>query len=119
MTEIEKEFNIEDVLGAMINRIVSPQGTERGTKSIYNLLEFMTGEDIFPHEFSVAFGKCRPYLFKQFPQLKTPEMDLEVAELDKMREAAKTEEERKLYTIEWLARQVAKHGETFAVRSIP
>ena len=72
-----KKFHLGDVLSTTTERLVSP----RHISGVYDILNFMTGDDLFTHQLPRASEECKPYLLEQFPQLDTPEMDFAVAEL--------------------------------------
>lgn len=110
-----KKFHLGEVLSVTTHHMVSP----RGLDGVYDILRFMTGEDIAQHQVPRAMLECQPYLLKQFPQLATPEMDLAVAELKEMIKTRNKEIDAKELVLGWLAKQVAKYGEMFAVKSIP
>ena len=61
-----KQFHLGDVLSITTGKLVSP----RLTHGIYDSLNYMTGENLFTHQLPRACKISRPYLLKQFPQLK-------------------------------------------------
>lgn len=65
-----KKFHLGDVLTITASCLVSPRGME----GAYDILNFMTGDNLFTHQLPRAAEECRPYLLEQFPQLNTPEM---------------------------------------------
>ena len=79
-------------------------------ESVYDVLNFMTGDTLFTHQLPRARGECKPYLLKQFPQLATPEMESEVAELVEMLKTTSDEDENDKLVAEWLAKQVTRYG---------
>jgi len=108
-----KDFHIGYVLTVIHNSLLHPDGLG----GLYEILDFMSGDEISTHQIPRTLRECRPYLIRQFPQLATPEMDIAIEEL---REMLTFEEEdvEKLMT-GWLAKQVAKHGQMLSVRPIP
>ena len=113
-----KQFHLGDVLSIITGRIVSP----RHIDGVSDILNFMTGENLFTYQIPKAVDKCRFYLIKQFPQLNTTKMDFAVAELDQMLKTVSEDEnlaKKKLIIAGWLAEQDAKYGEMFTVKSIP
>jgi len=93
-----KEFHLGDVLSITTGRLVSL----RHMDGVYDILNFMTGDNLFTHQLPRASDECKPYLLAQFPQL---------AEVD-------TSGVGKNH-VQWLAEQVAKYGEEFEVKPIP
>ena len=110
-----KQFHLGDVLSITTERLVSP----RHISGVYDILNFMTGDNLFTHQLPRASDECKPFLLEQFPQLATPEMDFAVAELCEMLETKSGKAEVEKLVAGWLAKQVAKYGEMFAVKPIP
>lgn len=110
-----KKFHLGDVLSITTGRLVSP----RHTDGVYDILNFMTGDNLFTHQLPRASDECKPYLIEQFPQLDTPEMDFAVAELGKMLKTKSGKADAEKLVAGWLAKQVAKYGEEFEVKPIP
>jgi len=63
---MEKQFHISGVLSVTTGHLVSP----RHMDGIYDILNFMTGDNLFTHQLPRASDECKPYLLKQHPQLK-------------------------------------------------
>ena len=110
-----KKFHLGDVLSITTGRLVSP----RHIDGVYDILNFMTGDNLFTHQLPRASEECKPYLIEQFPQLATPEMDFAVAELGEMLKSKSGKTEAEKLVAGWLAKQVAKYGEEFEVKPIP
>jgi hypothetical protein len=94
-----KKFHLGDVLSVTTGRLVSP----RHMDGVYDILNFMTGDNLFTHQLPRASDECKPHLLAQFPQL---------AEVDASGVNTKNHKQ-------WLAEQVAKYGEEFEVKPIP
>ena len=110
-----KEFHLGDVLSITTGHLVSP----RHIDGVYDILNFMTGDNLFTHQPPRASNECKPYLVEQFPQLTTAEMDSAIAELDDALKSKSGKAEVKKVVADWLSKQVAKYGEMFAVKPIP
>jgi hypothetical protein len=110
-----KQFHLGDVLSVTTERLVSP----RHVDGVYDILNFMTGDNLFTHQLPRANDECKPFLLEQFPQLATPEMDFAVAELGEMLKTKSGKAETEKLVAGWLAKQVAKYGEMFTVKPIP
>lgn len=111
----EKEFHLGDVLSIITSRLVSP----RHMAGVSAILSFMVGGSVFDASLPDVRDMCTPHLLEQFPQLAAPEMDSAVAELDETLETASGNAEKKGIVADWLAKQVAKYGEMFVVKSLP
>ncbi len=94
-----KKFHLGDVLSIITGRIVSP----RHMDGVCNILNFMTGDNLFTYQLPRAGDECKPHLLAQFPQ---------PSEVDA---SGVNEKNHK----QWLAEQVAKYGEEFEVKPIP
>ena len=66
-----KKFHLGDVLSITGEKLVSP----RLMDGVYDILNYMTGENLFTHQLGRASDVCRPYLLKQFPQLETADCE--------------------------------------------
>lgn len=60
-----KQFHLGDVLSITDGRLMSPRHME----GVYDILNFMTGDNLFTHQLPRAMTECHPYLLKQHPQL--------------------------------------------------
>lgn len=77
-----KQFHISDVLSITTGRLVST----RHMQGVYEILNFLTGDQLFTHQLPRAQRECEPWLRTQFPQLMadSPAMQRSLEELDKM-----------------------------------
>jgi len=66
-----KKFHLGDVLSITGDKLVSP----RLMDGVYDILNYMTGENLFTHQLPRARDVCGPYLLKQFPQLETADCE--------------------------------------------
>lgn len=111
-----KQFHLGDVLSITTDHLVSP----RHIGGVYDiLLNFMIGDDLFAHQIPRVSDECKSHLVAQFPQLATAEMDSAIAELDDALKSKSGKAEMEKVVADWLAKQVAKYGEMFAVKFIP
>jgi hypothetical protein len=89
-----KTFHLGDILSITTGRLVSP----RHMDGIYDILNWMTGDNLFTHQLPRAVDECQEPLLAQHPDL-----------------AAITPPENfggKETVDRWLAEQVAAYGET-------
>lgn len=98
-TKTTRDFHLGDVLTITTGRLVSP----RHMDGVYDILSFMTGDTLYTNQLSRASIECLPWLLKQHPQL----------------EAIDPTPITPANYVEWLAQQVAIHGETLPVSRIP
>lgn len=115
-----QQFHLGDVLSITTGRLVSL----RHMKGVYEILNFMTGDDLFTHQLPRAADECRPYLAMQFPQLVTPKMDFAVGELIEMLRTKADKEEISNIITGWLSKLTSgKYGikceEMLTVSPIP
>ena len=67
-------FHISDVLTVTTGRMLST----RGIDGVYDILNFMTHDNLFTHQLPRAMDECRPYLLRQYPALN----DIDMREID-------------------------------------
>jgi hypothetical protein len=91
-----RTFHLGDVLTITTGRLVSP----RHMDGVYDVLNFMTGDNLFTHQLPRAMDECQGPLLAQHPDLAA----IEVPHLDGEAEV-----------VTWLAAQVERYGETRAV----
>jgi hypothetical protein len=59
-------FDLSDILTITTGKLVSTRGME----AVYDILNYMTGEQLFTHQLPRAMRVCGPALLKQHPQLR-------------------------------------------------
>ena len=94
-----KKFHIGDILSITTEHLVSP----RHMDGVYDILNFMTGDDLFTFQLPRAGDICRPYLLEQHPQLK--DIDASMANEENWKS--------------WIEEQIAKYGEFLVVEPLP
>lgn len=98
-----RDFHLGDILSVTTGRLVSPRHME----GVYDILNFMTGDNLFTHQLPRAARECEAPLLAQHPDLAAVEVPEEFGDgtPDSVRQAVDA----------WLAGQVAKYGETLPV----
>ena len=83
-----KLFSVSDVLSATTGRLVS----DRHMEGIYEILNFLTGDNLFTHQLPRAMNECKPWLRSQFPALMedSPGMPGRLADMDRRIKAVLT-----------------------------
>lgn len=97
--QTRRDFHIGDILSVATGRLVSPRHIE----GVYDILNFMTGDELFTHALPRAAEQCKPHLLQQHPQLE---------EVD----ASKVNERN---WKRWLGRQAVKYGSELPVEPLP
>jgi hypothetical protein len=92
-----KTFPLAAVLSVTTGKLLCDIG------QVYEILNFMTGDNLFTHQLPRASRECAPYLCELFPVLA--EVDAEEVNGDNWKS--------------WLAQQSAQHGEYLEVLSLP
>jgi hypothetical protein len=92
-------FHLGDVLSITTGKLVSP----RLIDGVYDILNFMTGDNLFTHQIPRASRECEPHLLRQHPQLAT--VSTESVDAQTWRS--------------WLDAQVQQFGEYLDVEPIP
>jgi hypothetical protein len=80
-----KLFHISDVLSVTTGRLVS----SRHIEGVYDILNFLTGDNLYTHQLPRAMDECEPWLRTQYPQLfpDNPVMKDCLTELENLLEA--------------------------------
>ncbi len=76
--EATKRFNLDDVLSASTGCLV----TARHMEGIYDILNWVTDDNLFTHQLPRAFEECRPWFHRWFPKLKDVDTDALVSLLE-------------------------------------
>ena len=59
-----KKFHISDILTVITGKMVSIRNME----GLYDILNYMTNDNLHAHQVIRVMDECKPYLVKQFPQ---------------------------------------------------
>lgn len=94
-----RAFHISDVLSAYSGFLVSTRYME----GIYEVLNFLTGDNLFTHQLPRAMDECKGWLEREHPLLK----EIDCSGLNPETLPA------------WIERIVAKYGETLHLRPLP
>lgn len=95
----KRTFDLGDVLSITTGMLVSP----RLITGVYDILNFMTGDNLYTHQLPRVSEECRPYLLKQHPQL---------ADIDASHVGRENWQQ-------WMQQQVDKFGQTLEVEPLP
>lgn len=95
-----RDFHIGDVLSITTGMLVSPSRM----RGIYQILNWMTGDNLFTHQLPRASAECAGPLLEQHPDLAGVQVPDEF--------------ECEAHVMEWLAKQVERYGETRPVAPI-
>jgi hypothetical protein len=95
-----KTFHLGDVLTITTGRLVSPRHME----GVYDILNWMTGDNLFTHQLPRASDECAGPLLAQHPDLAAVTVPEEFGD--------GSEGSAQRAVDEWLAAQVAVYGET-------
>lgn len=99
----QRMFHLGDILSITTELLVSPSRMD----GVHDILNYMTGDNLFTHQLPRAGGQCAPILLDQLPQLKAVETPPQDA-LDQGPD----------WVDGWLAEQVARYGEMLPVTPI-
>lgn len=87
-----KLFHISDVLSVTTGRLVS----SRHMEGLYDILNFLTGDNLFTHQLPRAGRECEPWLRVQFPMLmeNSEGMPERLADMDRRIEAVQRDRDQ-------------------------
>ena len=94
-SERRRIFALGDVLSITTGKLVSPRHIE----GVYDILNFMTGDNLYTHQLPRVSRECAPHLLKQHPQLA----DVDASNVNKDNLQA------------WMRQLVEKYGPTLYV----
>jgi len=66
-----RTFHLGDVLTVTTGLLLAPRGME----AVYDILNFMTGDDLYTHQLPRARNECASNLLEQHPHLATVEVE--------------------------------------------
>lgn len=97
----KREFHIGDVLSAATGRLVSP----RHIGGVYDILGFMSGQELMTHQLPRVSRECEPSLREQHPDLCAVDIPDDLNTEPKV--------------LAWLATLYPQFGETVTVEALP
>lgn len=95
-----RKFHLGALLSVTTGAMVCPSGNP---KEFFELLNYMTADNLDPHEVASAMKECRPSLFAQFPFLSN--INIKEANPENFEQ--------------WLSDQVKLYGKMFTVQPLP
>jgi hypothetical protein len=95
-----REFDLGDILTITEGSLVSPRHME----GVHDILDYMTGDQLFTHALIRAANTCKPALLAQHPQLT----DIKAPEWDRTGDV-------KAQVDDWLALMKLEHGDALPV----
>lgn len=99
MNQEPKLFQLGDILSITTGKLVS----KRHMDGVYDILNFMTGDNLFTHQLGRASNECRSALLEQHPQLAAVTGDEVTPENFKA----------------WIEAQCAEFGDELMVQPLP
>jgi hypothetical protein len=94
-----RNFHIGDILSITDGHLVSP----RLIAGVYDILNFLTGDNLYTHQLGRAMDECRPHLLTLHPQLASVDSSSVTGENWQA----------------WLDDRVKEFGETLPVTPVP
>lgn len=95
-----KLFHLGDILSVTTDILVSPRRME----GVYDILNYMTGDNIYTHQIPRIMQECKPYLLEQHPKLRNVSIQAFIDGKNWKK---------------WLNQQIDIYGEMLPVRPIP
>lgn len=104
-----KLFHISDVLSVTTGRLVS----SRHMEGIYDILNFLTGDNLFTHQLPRAMNECKPWLRSIFPNLMNDSKGMadRIADMDRRIKLVQQDQQHIGAVIrEWVEELRLSHG---------
>lgn len=95
-----KTFPLGTVLSVTTGLLLSPDGIG----GVYEILNHMTGDNLYTHQLPRVSRECEPHLLRQFPVLSSPEMQFAAAELKEMLNTPSGEANPGALCVGWLSK---------------
>ncbi len=109
---MEKQFHIGDVISIATDRLMSP----RHMQGVYDILNFMTDDDLCTHQIPRFMRECRPQIIKQFPQFSEINFSKAIEALDEALTDKKASGDLEETVQEWLLKILS--GD-FGIKGLP
>jgi hypothetical protein len=94
-----KTFTLGQVLTVTSGKMLC----EGGMKDLYEILNYLTGDEIYTHQIPSALDQCRPYVLSSYPFIET----IDVSGINRAN------------FIESISDMKMRHGNKFALDEIP
>ena len=108
MIPAQRTFALGDILSITTGRLVS----ERHMDGIYDILNYMTGQNLFTHQIPRAMDHCRPVLEALYPALSHVALH---DELQRLSAALKHTQDPDTVVTQWVRRMIEEHGAALEV----
>jgi hypothetical protein len=112
MSATARNFDLGDILSITTCRLVSLRHIE----GVYDILNYMTGDDLFAHQLPRASRECASWLVRQHPALATV-TEADLAELDRLCDADMGDKVAPV--AKWLTAMKTRYGESLPISPIP
>jgi hypothetical protein len=109
-----REFDLSDILTVTTGKLVST----RHIDGVYDILNYMTGENLFTHQLPRASDECKPRLVRQYPHLSEESLKEELTILSLLLKDCFDETSRKQVVNDWLKELKGRFGETLPVEPL-
>lgn len=110
-----RDFHLGDVLSVTSGRLLAPAGMG----AVYQILNHLTGQELYTHQLPRAADECKPSLIRQHPWLDGPEMREAMETLGLQLDAASRQDHRDEIVGQWLAELAAIRGATLPIEADP
>lgn len=96
--DVTKAFHFSDVLSITTGRLVSTRHIE----GVYDILNWMTQDDLFTHQLPRAMRECSPALVALYPELSEESLTKELEELSVEMNDGDSRGDREAKLVKWL-----------------
>ena len=112
-----KTFDLADVLSITDGMLLS----KRHMGGVYDILNFMTGDDLFTHQLPRAADECRPHILRQVPVLDSEGVKADLASLRHIlnEEGQKPAPDLRGVIDRVVGRMALRYGDSFTLQQMP
>lgn len=112
-------FHIASVLSVVTGTLLTHVGQDHPVDGLYEVLSFMTGEDLYTHALPRAANQCKPDIIRQHPWLGSADVKERVAHLRAMLGTPSGKANPRELILGWLSEFTMHYPEQIDLHPLP